>query len=409
MSPPPRTPTYFARGDTVSARPSWRFSARKPKAPRTAAPVPYRAGDPEHDLPVRLYDERLCTTRTLTALALTAAILAAPAPASADPGIGDAPPPLAVSEWVKGKPVDLLKELGKRVFMVEFWATWCPPCKMSVPRLTELQNKYEKDLTIIGVTAIDDRGNSRRAIRRFVKDQGDNMSYSVAIDEDSATWQSYMGLMAGIPHAFVVGREGKVVWQGSPLEPDLDRIIGEIVAGTYDAESAILAEKVAKRFDTMNFAVQMGHWSAVWDMAVGILQLDPANNLAMEYLLGLYVQGQRSHEAYRAWAESHIEKHRNNALVMQRITDCLCANPDIARRTPDLALQAGLAAYEASDRRAPEAIAAYARALYQIGRLDHAIRLQQEAVSAASSENRNELQGVLEYYETCKRLQSKVP
>ena len=95
---------------------------------------------------------------------------------------------------------------------------------------------------------------------------------------------------------------------------------------------------------------------------------------------------------------------------MQRLAMILCANPDMAKRTPDLALEAGRAGYNAAKGREPAAMAAYAEALYQIGELDRAIQLQQEAISVAvDPQARNELQGVLDYYNLCKQLQASTP
>jgi len=52
-------------------------------------------------------------------------------------------PALDIEEWVQGAKVDLATDASKKVQLVEFWATWCPTCKASVPKLSELQDKYK--------------------------------------------------------------------------------------------------------------------------------------------------------------------------------------------------------------------------------------------------------------------------
>jgi len=60
---------------------------------------------------------------------------------------------LKISDWVKGKPVDLAAGKGKQVYVIEFWATWCGPCRTSIPHLTELQKKFkDKGVTFVGVS-----------------------------------------------------------------------------------------------------------------------------------------------------------------------------------------------------------------------------------------------------------------
>ena len=67
--------------------------------------------------------------------------------------IGDPAPALNVAEWIKGPPAVLAEGKGKTVYVIEFWATWCGPCRMSIPHLTELQAKYKgKGVVIIGVS-----------------------------------------------------------------------------------------------------------------------------------------------------------------------------------------------------------------------------------------------------------------
>ena len=321
-------------------------------------------------------------------------------------GVGDQAPPLVITDWVKGDPVDLRREAGGRIHMVEFWATWCPPCKASVPRLTQFQQKFKDDLTIIGVTAPDDRGNTPSAIRRFAKKQGPNMHYTVAIDKDMATTNAYMGAagVVAIPHAFIVGKKGTILWQGSPLDPSLDQILAEVVDGSYDLNRAKVQAEVERRFQALDYSAQMGQWSAVWDGLIGILQLDPANAVAMELLMQVYISQTRDVDAFRAWAGAHIAANRGNALAMQRLAATLSANGDLTTRMPDLALEAARAAYEASAGRDARSILVYARAVYQIGDLDRAIALQEEALTAAGEADHKVIRETLDFFMLCKRL-----
>lgn len=323
--------------------------------------------------------------------------------------IGDLAPPLSISEWVKGRRVDLEKEAKDRIHVVEFWATWCPPCKMSVPLLTELQRKYKGDVVIIGITEPDFRGNSPAAIRSFVEEKGGDMDYTVAID-DGQTTQAYLtasGIIS-IPHCFVIDRNRHVVWQGSPLDPALDDVLGRVVAGRYDLDAARIEQEVNKRLDELNFLSQIGQWNVVWDGLIDILKLDPANEFAMEVLMRISIQELDNVDDFRSWAKSHIAKNRDNATAMHRLADVLCSIGELKNRCPDLALEAARAAYRASKEREAAAVAAYARALYQIGELDRAIELQQTAVTLANGSERDEIKTILEYYRHCKKLQDSL-
>lgn len=123
---------------------------------------------------------------------------------------GDPVGKLEVAHWVKGKSVDI----SKGVNVVEFWATWCPPCRTSIPHLTETQVKYkDRGVNIVGVT-----NESLNTVEPFVNRMGKKMEYSVAIDKGRSTSNEFMGRynVGGIPHAFVV-KDGKVVWHGHPM------------------------------------------------------------------------------------------------------------------------------------------------------------------------------------------------
>jgi len=340
---------------------------------------------------------------------LMAAMAAGGTQVAADLKVGDPAPPLKIKEWVRGEAVNLTKDAAKKIHMVEFWATWCPPCKASVPLLTQFQKKHAKDLVIIGVTDPDPNRNSPTEIKQFVKEQETNMAYTVALDDNGATSKAYLpNEMVGIPYAYLVGRDGRVVWEGSPLDPALETVIPEVIAGKYDLakakSDANVEQEVGKLFQAAEQVYQMGRMDDVWKLMIDILKVDPANEQAMQFLTGLYASEPKKAEEFQAAVRGHIAKNKSNAKAMHLLAVTLCGNDDYASRTPDLALDAAKAAYEASKQN--WAIEIYAKALYLVGNLDRAISLQQEAVSAATDGDRAGAQGVLDYYQLCKKLQS---
>src|SRR2546426_245088 len=67
--------------------------------------------------------------------------------------ITDPAPELKVAKWIKGEPVARLAPGG--IYVIEFWATWCGPCKQAIPHITELAEKYRGKATFIGVDVLE--------------------------------------------------------------------------------------------------------------------------------------------------------------------------------------------------------------------------------------------------------------
>lgn len=134
----------------------------------------------------------------------------------------------------KGQPVDLSTARGSSIVVVEFWATWCPPCRASIPHLTELQQKFkERGVIFVGLS-----NEPLETVKPFVEKMGDKMNYVVAIDDGNKTSAGYMGVfgVGGIPHAFVVDRSGAISWHDHPMA-DLDQAIEKALASGSAAPS----------------------------------------------------------------------------------------------------------------------------------------------------------------------------
>lgn len=169
--------------------------------------------------------KRVWTSVSVLALALTISSVAH----AGGVGPGSPAPALEVKEWFKGTPVTSFDK--DKVYVVEFWATWCGPCKTSIPHLTELA-KNNKDVTFIGVSIWED--NDGKNIADFVKEMGDKMDYNVGYSgnkEGMATsWMQAAG-QNGIPSAFIV-KDNTIQWIGHPME--MEKPLEQVKAGTFD-------------------------------------------------------------------------------------------------------------------------------------------------------------------------------
>jgi len=95
-------------------------------------------------------------------------------------------------------------ELSGKVQVINFWATWCPPCVAEIPQLIELQKKYEKEgLVVVGVSV--DQGGAD-LVKQFVADK--KINYAVALVEPGLA--EGFGNFEGIPTTFVVDRKGMI-------------------------------------------------------------------------------------------------------------------------------------------------------------------------------------------------------
>jgi thiol-disulfide isomerase/thioredoxin len=168
--------------------------------------------------------------------------------------IGDPAPALQYSKWLKGDPVNFFD--GQKLYVLEFWATWCGPCRAAMPHLTMLQKRYEGKICIVGVNIWEDVKKGKPyntyipVVEKFVKQNNENMGYSLFIDNNEQymgnKWMKAAG-QEGIPSTFII-KAGKIIWIGDPMA--LDTTLPKMLDGTYN----MMAYK--KSFEKKNDASQ---------------------------------------------------------------------------------------------------------------------------------------------------------
>jgi peroxiredoxin len=114
---------------------------------------------------------------------------------------------------MNGEKINLASFEGK-VIVLDFWATWCPPCKAEIPGFVELQQTYgSKGLQFVGISV--DSEDTPAMLKDFATQY--KMNYPVLVGGDRDDLQDAYGPMWGIPTTFVIGRDGRICRKNSGL------------------------------------------------------------------------------------------------------------------------------------------------------------------------------------------------
>lgn len=342
-------------------------------------------------------------SRILPTLFLMAAGLMGSAAAALK--VGDPAPPMQVGRWVQGEAVRNFD--GDKVYIVEFWATWCGPCVASIPHVDELHRKFkDKGLVVVGQNVFE---QDDKAVPGFVKTMGNKMSYRVALDDRSmkegfmaTRWLKAAG-QSGIPCAFVINKQGKVAFIGHPMnlkEEMLERLLGEPSSGPAAAPAAPAAPD--PRVDELAVTARKHLAAGRTDQAEatiaelnGILK-DPQRHVGAVLELELLLAHGNPDDALQL-ATLVCEDFASKPEVAAAVASTLAGAADASPALLDAAAKIATPLADGGAGEAP-ALAALARIAHRRGDAAEAIALQQRAVEAASAAEAKAYRSVLEGY-----------
>lgn len=386
------------------------------------------------------------------ALAWSVCVLFVNASAKADEEmltIGSSAPAIDIEHWVSqggGKFDKVTKFEDGKVYIIEFWATWCGPCIASMPHLAELQSNYaDKGVQLISVSD-EELDVVQSFLDRPVKESEDEQQtygkltsvYCLTTDPDRSVHEAYMEAAGqnGIPTAFIVGKDGRIEWIGHPMR--MDDPLQQVIEGKWDREVAKAEMLAAQRRGMITTQISKAMRNGDADKAMEIIdkaleeysddselvaflsrvrvqvQVFPVTQLAregkhQEALEKLEELKKKAPEHQATFTEFQLSVLLNGNMFDQAasvLNEVVAAESDPVKLNQigwmifetsqqneefsDKLLAAATAAAKKASELAPQegaVLDTYAHLLHRSGKLDEAIRVQTEAAKLVGDGN----------------------
>ncbi|MBX3120194.1 MAG: redoxin family protein [Fimbriimonadaceae bacterium] len=338
----------------------------------------------------------------LSLLMLASASSLAQAQEKAKLQVGQPAPAVKIAKWIKGSKVEMFDK--NKVYVVEFWATWCGPCKETIPHLTELAKKFKDKVSFIGVDSFEvdpdepvvkgENGEPEHfaMVEKFVKDMGAKMDYNVGIDTtDGFMAKNWMDAanQGGIPTAFIVDQAGKLAWIGHPLD-DMDKVLEKILAKKWnalaeakkkaDAEEA--ASKDAAKFMKASELMESGEYKAAVEILDDLYATGPKE--ARQLIIPMIVDSMVHYDEPGTYArvQKWLDKGElTSASTLNEIAWNMMTEARFKKPNVDLVLKLAEKAVKATDSKDGMIMDTLALAHYKKGNFDKAVDYQTKAVA----------------------------
>lgn len=358
----------------------------------------------------------------------------------ADMTIGSKAPDLDIEFWVSdndGEFEHVTKLQEGRVYVIEFWATWCGPCIAQMPHLAETQKKYASQ----GVQLISVSDEDLETVEGFLDREirGDEegrtygeltSTYCLTADPDKSVLNDYFVAAGktGIPCAFIVGKTGVVEWIGHPGEMNMP--LKQVVNDEWDREAFLVAykkeqearEKAAKQRQMLAESMQsVQELMQTGEEGKAIKKLtEMVNDKEFEFAKGplssmrLQLMITTGHDEAASALSEFTAQFKSNSMALNEVAWGIYERHEAVGDVSKDVLAAAKATAEAAVKAEPESGAildTLAHLIYVVdGDLDKAIEVQKQAVAKAGvqeAEIRPFLDQLLEEKKTGKKSKKK--
>lgn len=338
--------------------------------------------------------------------------------------IGSKAPALDVEHWVQngnGKFKPVTKFESGKVYVVEFWATWCGPCIASMPHLAETQKEYaEKGVQLVSISD-EDLETVETFLKREIAGAGEGeekkdapktyreltSAYCLTTDPDGSSQKDYMeaAKQNGIPTAFIVGKKGEIEWIGHPME--MDEPLKSVVEDKWDRAAYIAEFKAAQeaqiQMQKLFGLLNGGKMDEALKMLEELIEKTPKGQSKTQFQmikLQVMLQQEDKKEEVAAFAKTVLDSAAEDPMMINQLCWAFVEMTEAGRidNTELLknALAATAAASEKAEAESKGAILDTLAHLYHLtGDLDNAIETQKKAVEAAGEEMKAELEAYL--------------
>ncbi len=336
-------------------------------------------------------------------LGMSAAALAQDKPAAEKPKeeikpitIGDAARPIDISNWIKGDKIAKF-EPGK-IYVLEFWATWCGPCRQSMPHLAAMQKEY-KDY---GVTFIGISDEPLETVTKFLDSKNKDLdkpwneviTYTLTTDPDKSVYNDYFkaASQSGIPSAFVIGKDLHVEWIGNPhpeADDHFEDALKAIAHGEWDRnafktkwekETAAERARVAFQQDYVKAMRAKDYDKALELLDAQIAKNDEAFNPKFQKFTLLLNQMNEPKKAYPL-GETLAKQNWDNAQILNQMAWFVVDTEGVQSRDLDFALRLATHANELKAEKDGMILDTLARVYYEKGDVKKAVEVETKAVA----------------------------